>query len=229
MDKTLITDVFFDLDHTLWDFDRNSALALKRVFAKNNIALPLADFLKEYEPINFAYWAEFREERVTKQELRHGRLIDSFKKCNLTYPIETIEKLSNDYIEELPGDNHLLPGARDVLNYLKSKYNLHIITNGFHEVQHVKLNKSEIMHFFKTITSSEEVGVKKPNPKVFEKALTKANVMAKQSVMIGDTYDADIVGAREVGMETIFYNYRKEAALKAELVVDHLIEIKGYL
>lgn len=229
MEKTKITDVFFDLDHTLWDFDKNSALALKRVFDKNDISLPLEEFLKHYEPINFEYWAAFREERITKQQLRRGRLIDSFKKCNITYSLEKIDKLSDDYIEELPGDNHLLPGAMEVLEYLNSRYNLHIITNGFHDVQQIKLQKSGIKHFFNTVTSSEDVGVKKPNAKVFYAALEKAKVQASSAIMIGDTYGADIVGAMGVNMDVIFYNYRNEDIALPIKIVDHLIEIKKVL
>ncbi len=229
MDKRKITDVFFDLDHTLWDFDKNSALAFERVFAKNNIDLSLDNFLKEYAPINFNYWALFREERVTKQELRRGRLVDTFKKYDMEFAIETIDVLAEAYIDELPGNNHLLPGALDLLNYLKPNYNLHIITNGFHDVQHVKLDKSEIKHFFKTITSSEEVGVKKPNPKVFHAALAKANVAPESTIMIGDTYGADIIGAIEVGMDTLYYNYWKEDVPAEIRIVEHLNEIKGFL
>ena len=229
MEKPKITDVFFDLDHTLWDFDKNSALAFKRVFDKNNIALSLDVFLNAYEPINFKYWAAFREERVTKQQLRRGRLIDSFKQCNLAYSIEIIDKLSDDYIEELPGNNHLLPGALEILEYLESRYKLHIITNGFHEVQQIKLQKSSIKSFFKTVTSSEEVGVKKPNPKVFYAALEKAKVNASNALMIGDTYGADIVGALGVNMDVIFYNYHKEIITSKINSVDHLIEIKNLL
>ena len=229
MEIRKITDVFFDLDHTLWDFDKNSALAFERVFAKNKIDLSLDKFLKEYETINFNYWALFREERVTKQQLRRGRLVDTFKQYNMAYPIKTIDLIAEAYIEELPGNNHLLPGALAILNYLQPNYNLHIITNGFHEVQHVKLDKSEIKHFFKTVTSSEEVGVKKPNPKVFHAALKKANATAENAIMIGDTYGADIVGAIGVGMDTLHYNYWKETVPADIRVVEHLDEIKNFL
>jgi len=225
MKNSKITDVFFDLDHTLWDFDKNSALAFKRVFDKNEIPLSLDDFLKEYEPINFKYWEHFREERVTKQELRRGRLIDAFQIFDFQFSMDKIDKMAEDYIDELPGNNHLLPGTMAVLNYLSPLYNLHIITNGFHKVQNIKLDKSGIAHFFKTVTSSEEVGVKKPNPKVFNRALEKANVSPTQSIMIGDTYGADVIGARGVGMTTVFYNYRKENRPQEDYIIDHLEEL----
>lgn len=229
MKQRKITDVFFDLDHTLWDFDKNSALAFKRVFEKNKIELPLDKFLMAYEPINFEYWALFREDRVTKQQLRRGRLVDTFKKYNIAYPLDIIDLLSEAYIEELPGNNYLLPGALDVLAYLHPNYNLHIITNGFHAVQHVKLDRSNIKHYFKTITSSEEVGVKKPNPRVFKTALAKANISAENAIMIGDTYGADIVGALGVGMDTLYYNYWKETVPTEIRIVEHLKEIKDFL
>ncbi|MDG1328842.1 MAG: noncanonical pyrimidine nucleotidase, YjjG family, partial [Flavobacteriaceae bacterium] len=102
-----IKDVFFDLDHTLWDFDKNSMLAYKRVFNKFEIDVDFDDFIKIYEPINLAYWKKFREERITKEELRRGRLIDSFKIFNKEYATITIDKLADSYIEELPIDNYL--------------------------------------------------------------------------------------------------------------------------
>ena len=133
-----ITDVFFDLDHTLWDFDRNSGLAFQRVFQKHEIPLVLEDFLKVYEPINFNYWKAYREERVTKQALRRGRLVDTFVEFKLSYPTTIIDAIAVSYIDELPVNNHLLEGALEILDYLKSRYTMHIITNGFTEVQGIK-------------------------------------------------------------------------------------------
>ena len=221
--------IFFDLDHTLWDFDRNSALAFERVFQSFEIAVALPKFLEIYEPINFEYWKKYREERVTKEELRRGRLIDVFKHFDISYPLTTIDDMAEAYIHELPGDNHLLEGAMEILEYLSPKYTLHIITNGFTEVQHIKLDNSKIASFFSTVTSSEEVGVKKPNPKVFRKALQKAEAIAKESMMIGDTFEADVLGAEGVGMHTLFYNYRDEIIPDSYEKVETLIDIKNHL
>lgn len=223
------TDVFFDLDHTLWDFDQNSGLAFQQVFQKFSIKVALQDFLKVYEPINFNYWKAYREERVTKQQLRRGRLLDTFKSLNVTYPLTIIDAMAVAYIDELPVNNHLLPGAAELLEYLYPKYKLHIITNGFQEVQNIKLEKSNIARYFETVTSSEEVGVKKPNPLVFQTALKKANTNAGQSIMIGDTFEADILGAEAVGMQALFYNYRKEEIPTTYTLVNHLLEIKTLL
>jgi len=180
------------------------------VFQRFSVGIPLASFLKVYEPINFNYWREFREERVTKTQLRRGRLIDSFSKLGVTYDLQIIDGMSDAYIEELPNNNYLFDGTFELLEYLKEKYTLHIITNGFSQVQFIKLEKSKLAPFFATVTSSEEVGVKKPNPLVFTTALAKAGVSAPSCVMIGDTFDADIIGAEGVGMDTIFFNYRKD-------------------
>ena len=225
----MVKDVFFDLDHTLWDFDKNSMLAFKRVFKKFKINIEFDAFLKIYEPINVEYWKKYREDKVSKENLRRGRLIDSFNFFDLIYTTEKIDKIADAYIQELPNDNHLFEGAVEILDYLTLKYKLHIITNGFEEVQYKKLKNSGIVHFFSTVTTSEEVGVKKPNSKVFLTALKKANSIPEESVMIGDSLEADILGANNIGMQTIFYNYRNESISKEIKSIDSLIEIKNYL
>ena len=101
--RSSITHIFFDLDHTLWDFDRNSALAFARVFEKHAIQVPVQDFISVYEPINFEYWKRFREERVSKQDLRRGRLIDTFTRFNQNYPLDIIDTLAVAYIDEFLG------------------------------------------------------------------------------------------------------------------------------
>jgi|TARA_B110000261_G_scaffold155607_1_gene188540 putative hydrolase of the HAD superfamily len=225
----LVKDVFFDLDHTLWDFDKNSKLAYKRVFKQFKIDVEFERFIKIYEPINLEYWKKYREERVTKEVLRRGRLIDSFKMFNKKYTTLIIDKLADAYIEELPLDNHLFDGTLHILDYLTKKYKLHIITNGFEEVQYKKLKNSGIFHYFSTITTSEEIGLKKPNPIVFIKALEKASTSANHSVMIGDSFEADILGAKNIGMETIFFNYRNEKIPNGYKIINFLSEIKSYL
>lgn len=224
-----ITDVFFDLDHTLWDFDRNSELAFSRLFKSHQIKLQLSEFIKVYEPINFEYWKLYRENLVTKQELRRGRFREAFLPFGISFSTEELDAMAVTYIDELPKDNYLLEGAIEILEYLNPRYQLHIITNGFAEVQALKLQNSRISHFFNTVTSSEEVGLKKPHPVIFETALDKASVPPHQSIMIGDTFEADILGAEKVGMHTLFYNYRKVIVPNTYSVVNHLNEIKTHL
>jgi len=120
-------------------------------------------------------------------------------------------------------------GTFEILDYLKPKYQLHIITNGFEEVQHHKMKKSNIFHYFQTITNSEMVGVKKPNPKIFNHALGLANATTKNSIMIGDNYEADILGALNIGLDAICFNYHKETIAPDIKIIDHLLDIKKYL
>jgi len=229
MYKKEITDVFFDLDHTLWDFDKNSKLAFDRVLKTHKIEVNLKEFIAVYEPINFSYWKLFREDRISKIDLRRGRLIDTFSELNMKFDILKIDQMAESYIDELPGNNHLFQGAELILTYLKERYFLHIITNGFDKVQRLKLEKSGINKYFATITTSEEIGVKKPNPLIFSAAIEKAKTLAKSSIMIGDSFEADILGAENAGLKTIFYNYRKETVPKHFNIIDDLIELKRYL
>ncbi|WP_274473816.1 YjjG family noncanonical pyrimidine nucleotidase [Mangrovimonas aestuarii] len=224
-----ITDVFFDLDHTLWDFDRNSALAFELIFKKNNFDINLEDFLTIYEPINLKYWQLYSKDEVDKATLRFGRLFETFKLMKQSVDDNTINKLSDDYIDHLTVHNHLLDDAKPILDYLNPNYRLHIITNGFKEVQQGKLKKSQIHHFFDTITNSEEVGVKKPDPKIFNHALEVAKVGSETSLMIGDNLEADIMGALQVGLDVIYFNPTELVAKKNIIQIKQLSELKNYL
>ncbi|WP_296384707.1 YjjG family noncanonical pyrimidine nucleotidase [Winogradskyella sp.] len=203
-----IKHVFFDLDHTLWDFDKNSGFTFYKIFKLNNIDTRLKDFLEVYEPINLKYWKMYREERVTKSALRYGRLKEAFDAINIDVEDDMINHLSEAYIEHLTTFNHLFDGTFEILDYLQDKYELHIITNGFEEAQERKMTTSKIRSYFKTITNSEMVGVKKPNPRIFNFALDIANANAEESIMIGDSLEADVEGADNIGMDTIHFDYK---------------------
>ncbi|MCH3880851.1 YjjG family noncanonical pyrimidine nucleotidase [Tenacibaculum aquimarinum] len=225
-----IKHVFFDLDHTLWDFDKNSELTFQEVFQELEISIKVNDFLEVYMPINLNYWRLFREEKVSKSKLRYGRLKDSFNALEFTISDGKINKIADLYIEYLPNYNYLLEGTLDLLDYLKSKYKMHIITNGFDEVQHLKIKKSGLNSYFDKIITSESVGVKKPNPKIFEFALNQANTIPQESIMIGDSYDADVIGALEFGMMAIHCNFKAaENKIGGILSVNSLKQIKDYL
>ncbi|MCH2032224.1 MAG: YjjG family noncanonical pyrimidine nucleotidase [Tenacibaculum sp.] len=226
---TEITDIFFDLDHTLWDFDKNSGLTFKKIFKEQDIEIDIDKFLEVYEPINLEYWRLYRDEKIGKVELRYKRLKTTFDKLNFKISDELINQISEDYITYLPMFNHLLDGAKDLLDYLKDKYNLHIITNGFEEVQKIKLEKSQINDYFKVVVTSESVGVKKPNPKVFEFALKEANVSANMSIMIGDSLEADVLGALAVGISPIHLFKDIRSVDERVISVQALSEIKQYL
>ncbi|KJD37087.1 haloacid dehalogenase [Tamlana sedimentorum] len=224
-----ITDVFFDLDHTLWDFDKNSALTFQKIFKTNQIIVSFDAFIAEYIPINEYYWKLFREGKVEKEALRFGRLNDAFKAVNHAVEAETIHKLSEDYITYLSSFNYLFENTFEILKYLQTNYNLHIITNGFDKVQQKKLVNSNIHNFFKTVTNSEMVGVKKPDPKIFNYAMQIANCNEQQSVMIGDNFEADILGAQAVGMEAIYFNKADINQRNNLNRVNNLIELKLFL
>lgn len=221
--------LFFDLDHTLWDFDKNSALTFKKIFELHNIEVKLEQFLDVYVPINLRYWKLYREEKIDKASLRFARLNDTFETLSYKVSRDLIDQLSDDYISYLSTFNHLFDGTLEILDYLNSKYSLHIITNGFKEVQHGKLNASGISKFFETVTNSEMVGVKKPNPIIFNHALKISKASVENSLMIGDNLEADILGAKNIGMDAICYNYHNDEIPDDILEIKHLSELKRYL
>ena len=204
--KNEITHIFFDLDHTLWDFDKNSVLAFDRIFKKNFPTVDTALFIEHYVPINQACWKLFQVDAISHEELRYRRLKDSFDAINIAISDAHINHISEDYIRFLPDFNHLFEDALEVLEYLKERYELHIITNGFAEVQFKKIANSNLEPYFKTITNSEMAGAKKPNPIIFEHALNKAKAIKNESIMIGDSIDADVIGALDFGMKALFFN-----------------------
>jgi len=224
-----IKHVFFDLDHTLWDFETNSDIAFETIFKKHNVGINLQVFLTHYRGINQNYWALYRNEKITKEELRIGRLRDTFVKIKQKFDNELIDNLSIDYIEFLPNNNQLFEGAHEILEHLYLKYKLHIITNGFNEVQYKKLDNSGLSKYFDKIITSEDAGVKKPNPKIFNFALDLAEATSKESIMIGDNWEADVMGAINNGLDAIYFNYEKQPVGANIKSVNQLIDIKQYL
>lgn len=224
-----ITDVFFDLDHTLWDFDKNSALAFRKIFEINQIDVDLDEFLPHYNAINFEYWKLYRNEKIGKEGMRFGRLNDTFLRLNRIVEKEIIQKLSLDYITHLTDNNYLYKDAETILKYLHKNYNLHILSNGFEEVQSKKLIKSNILKYFKTVTNGESVGIKKPNPEIFYHAIGKANTSISKSIMIGDGYEADVLGALNIGMDVIYFNEFFKPVEEGIKEINNLVELKKYL
>jgi len=224
-----IQHIFFDLDHTLWDFDKNSALAFEFLFKEEKIDIGLQEFLDVYLPINFNYWELYRNNQISKETLRIGRLKETFELLKLEISAEIIIVLSDKYIQFLPNYNHLLEDTVEVLEYLHSKYQLHIITNGFEEIQHHKLINSKIASYFSTITTSEEAGVKKPHLQIFEKALQKSKALSKNSLMIGDNYEADVQGAINAGMRSVYFDYYQKNEVLETLQIQKLNELQKYL
>jgi len=224
-----IKHIFFDLDHTLWDFEANSNIAFEIIFKKHNVGIDLSKFLNYYTGINQNYWRLYRNEKISKEELRVGRLRDTFNKINYKFDYELIDNLSIDYIDVLPNNNLLFDGAHEILDYLHPKYKLHIITNGFNEVQYKKLKNSGLSKYFDKIITSEDAGVKKPNPIIFNYSLELAQANSNESIMIGDNWEADIMGAIDTGIDAIYFNYEKNNVGENIKSVHNLIELKQFL
>ena len=210
IDSNVITDIFFDLDHTLWDFEKNSALTFDLIFNKLNFSLDCEKFLMHYVPINHACWKLYRENKIDQKELRLRRLSETFYALNRVVSNEQIEVISDLYIENLSSFTHLFDGTHELLENLKQKYKLHIITNGFEQVQHFKISNSGLAPYFEHTFTAEKIGYKKPHPQIFQQALQKAQVIPENALMIGDSLEADISGALHLGMQAIHFNSHNE-------------------
>ncbi|WP_130734228.1 YjjG family noncanonical pyrimidine nucleotidase [Flavobacterium sp. J27] len=220
--------LFFDLDHTLWDFDKNSEVAFDFIFQKYNFDISVTDFLEHYIPRNQYYWSLYQVNKISQEELRFNRLNDVFEILDVSVTKELIHQISEDYIEHLPNSNFLFEGAIEILEYLKGKYQLHIVTNGFHHVQDKKMKNANIFHYFSTITNSELAGEKKPHPSIFEYALSLAEANKEESIMIGDSLEADIEGALQFGIDAIFFNEKNIIIDKKVPQINNLTELKNF-
>ena len=167
--------------------------------------------------------------KISQEELRFKRLNDVFEILNVSLSKSTIDLISDLYIEHLPNSNYLFEGAIELLEYLKPKYNLHIVTNGFHIVQDKKLENSKIKHYFTSITNSELAGVKKPHPTIFDFALSIAKASKEESIMIGDSLEADVQGALDFGIDAIYFNEQNIPVKNQFFQINHLLELKKVL
>lgn len=225
--------LFFDLDRTLWDFETSSKITFEYLFKKYELEQKgienVGIFHQVYSKINEKLWDQYRNGQIEKEVLRDLR----FKQTLDFFGIkdENLDKsLGCDYIYYSPRNVSLMPFTMEILEYLHPKYKLHIITNGFEEVQHVKLESSKMDTFFDTMTISEEVGTKKPDKRIFNYALKKANAQLEESLMIGDDLEVDIEGAINVGMDQVFFNVDGVAhQKKVDFEIGSLSELKRFL
>ena len=201
------THLFFDLDNTLWDFNANSYDALHVALQKLDLLDRIGSYdayFAIYHEVNERLWELYRNNKLSKSVLKGLRFEESFE-LNGT-PIPGRGDLVNDaYLLEMPKQLKLVPGTLKVLDALHHKYKMAIITNGFKEVQVDKLIQSGLEKYFDKVFISEEVGAQKPHKKIFEHAVKSMNAPKKRSLMIGDSWDADIVGARQFGMDQVYY------------------------
>ncbi|MFN4146187.1 MAG: YjjG family noncanonical pyrimidine nucleotidase [Runella sp.] len=202
--------LFFDLDHTLWDFERNSAESLTELYenfelSQHGIA-SVHDFIKTFSVVNFRLWDDFDHGRIAHAYIRENRF-------RLVFEALGVEKigfdgdLGEEYLRLLPQKKHLLAGAKELLEYTAQEgYRLHIVSNGFDFIQARKMESAGILHFFDEIITNDKAGAKKPDPQIFAFALSSAKAQSEHSLMIGDNWVADIQGAMRFGIDAAFYN-----------------------
>ena len=197
--------LFFDLDNTLWDFSANARVALKQTLEELDFISRLSsfdDYFLLYEQVNGSLWSGYRAKKITKQALiveRFSRSLEAFQITGQDW-----QAINRHYLECMALQTQLFPGTLETLRFLKAKgYQMHIITNGFTEVQHAKLKNSGLSEFFGRIFTSEEIHTTKPHRQIFEHALKSCNALKKKSIMIGDSWEIDILGALGFGMDQV--------------------------
>lgn len=224
--------LFFDLDRTLWDFEKNSKQALKKLFSHFELSserLEFAAFYEKYFRVNQEMWREYGVGKISKEELRIGRFEKTLLKLKL--PKTKAEEMAIFYTTHSPYQTNLIPGALELLENLKrEKYTMHIITNGFREVQEIKIKTCKIDHYFDVVVCSEDVHTTKPDPKIFTHALTLAKATKENSAMIGDDYNIDYLGALKFGMKAVYFNYQGQRKIRKEQdCIEHLYELPAKL
>lgn len=225
--------LFFDLDRTLWDFEKSAMEAFRDMYqlhALHLLGIPKVEvFHATYQEHNHILWEKYRLGKIEKQELMWKR----FHLALLDYGIDNktlAEEMGNDYVKISPLKVNLFPHAMEILAYLYPSYHLHLITNGFQEVQEVKLKSSGMDRYFQHLITSEEAGVKKPEPGIFNFAFQKTASRPEESLMIGDDYEVDILGARNIGMDQVFFDPEQQFPQNGSTFkIKDLIELKEIL
>ena len=201
-------NIYFDLDRTIWDFDKNAMETFRDIFEKyelENIFKNFNDFYNAYVKHNDNLWGLYREGKIEKSVLSYKRFWLTLNEFGVDDE-ELAKKIAEDYISISPTKKELFPHAHETLDYLCKKYNLYVITNGFNEVQFTKLKNSDLDKYFEKVFTSENAGAQKPSPAIFEHALSEVSASKQESVMIGDDLKVDIMGAKDFGLDQIFFN-----------------------
>lgn len=226
--------LFFDLDHTLWDFETNSKETLGDLYHHNLLidrgVADFEQFFAHYSFHNHRLWDRYTKGFIKQDELRWKRMWLALLEFKIAdEPLA--RKLSVQFLETLPTKKKLFPYTVEILEYLKSKnYKMHLVTNGFESVQHNKLRESNLTNYFDQVITSEASNSLKPNKEIFDYALLKAGAVVAESIMIGDNQDADIQGGINAGMDTVFVNHLKVApTVKATYMIHHLKELENIL
>jgi len=225
--------LFFDLDHTLWDFDTNAKETLIELFDRYELAqhglFEVQDFISLYTENNHELWRAYHLGEISKEELRDTRFKKTFRELGLPEALIPLQ-FEEDYVKESPHKTNLFAGAHEVLQALQPHYHMHIITNGFKESSDLKLSKSNLKPYFKEIFVSEVIGKYKPDIALFQHALAVAGCEAKDAIMIGDSLEADILGAKNAGIDQIFFNPHFQAhTVDCNYEISQLSELLGIL
>ncbi|NOX84802.1 MAG: noncanonical pyrimidine nucleotidase, YjjG family [Chlorobi bacterium] len=221
------------MDRTLWDFDGSTRLAFEDIYRKYNLAgkgiASVDDFHRYYTIHNNELWARYRVGDIKKEELRGLRFHMTLKDFGIEDP-DLAGRIGEDYLSLISHKVSLFPNAFRVLEYLKPKYKLHLITNGFNEVQSTKLAVSGLGKYFLEVITSEEAGFKKPDERIFIYALQKAGASSSESLMIGDDPEVDIEGAKNIGMDQVLFDPdRKYEETNSTYCIRDLWELKELL
>jgi putative hydrolase of the HAD superfamily len=199
--------LFFDLDNTLWDFTANSRVAMEQTLIQNELLSRISSFeafFEVYEQINQSLWSDYHSKKITKQKL----IVERFSRSMIAFGIQDYDwnGLNSQYLKNMALQTQLFPGTMETLYSLKSKgYQMHIITNGFREVQYSKLTNCGLAGFFTKVFISEEIQTTKPHRQIFEHALKSTNAPKRRSIMIGDSWETDIIGALNFGMDQVMF------------------------
>lgn len=227
--------IFFDLDDTLWDFERNAEESLTELFLKfqleklgENVTLP--NLKRKFHIINKELWDLFNQNKIDQKELRESRFLLILSALGVPKNEIPAEKLGNFFLEIAPFKPYLIPNTMEILTYLKQKnYRLHIITNGFDNIQNIKVSNTNIKHFFELIITSEQAKTKKPNKEIFEYAMNELKIKAENCTMIGDSLDSDILGAKNVNWKSIWINPKKLVShITPTHTIENLLELKDF-
>lgn len=226
--------IFFDLDHTLWDFERNSGATLQQLYLEFGLEQKgIADFEQfrsTYELHNERFWIRYRKGFVRREELRWKRMWHTLLDFRIA-DNALARRMAGIYLERLPHQGLLIPFAQDILDYCTGKnYCLHLITNGFETTQRQKMRTSGIDHYFGQVITSESSNSMKPKPEIFAYALQASGALLQESIMIGDSLEADILGAQRCDMDQVYFNpNRKAHTEKPTYEIDCLSQLRQFL
>ncbi len=221
--------IFFDLDRTLYDFDRNNRETIYQLYQDFKLEeLGVSDFdafHKTYKSINLPLWERYKKQEITKEYLNVARFSDTLKAFGINHGLA--QKFASEYIRLSPMQVHLLPGAIELLEYLFPKYPLHIITNGFDEIQFLKISRCGLEKFFQHIIVSEDAGAQKPDSRIFDFAFIKTGARPEESLLVGDDPQSDILGAQQAGMDQVWLAQSGETSPYAPTYqISNLLELK---